>query len=173
MRARRLTGSLGGLALALMVVSPAGAQALRDQARFGTWNVQKDGPSLEMYSANETGSTLGVMCVDGQTCSVYVATRSRCENGRRYTGIVGADGGFSDHTLVCRIVGDRFVYVLSDFGRAIRSLRDAGQWGVAIESAAGTTQSFRFVIRGTHDAIGAMALIDKATRRDARGDAMF
>ncbi len=171
MQARWLTGSL--VALVLAGALPAGAQVLRDQARFGTWNVQKDGPSLEMYSANETGATIGVMCVDGQSCSVYIATRSRCENGRQYTGVVGADQGFSDHTLTCRIVGDRFVYVLSDFGRAIRSLRDTRQWGVAIESAAGTTQSFRFIVSGTRDAIGAMALIDKATQRDPRSEAMY
>ncbi|MFT4103133.1 MAG: hypothetical protein QM674_19285 [Burkholderiaceae bacterium] len=173
MRWRWLTGGLAALALLVIAAPPGFAQTPREQARFGSWNVQKDGPSLEMYSANETGATVGVMCVDGQSCSVYVATRTRCENGRRYAGIVGADEGFSDHTATCRIIGDRFVYVLSDFGRAIRSLRNTRQWGLAIETSGGPAQSFRFVVSGTREAIGAMALIDGTTLRDPRSDAMF
>lgn len=161
------------VALAAWTATPAAAQQVRDQASFGTWRVQKDGASLEMYAANDTGATVGVMCVDGQSCAVYVATRSRCHEGRHYSGIVGADGGFADFNVVCRIVGDRFVYVLSDFPRALRGLRDTRQWGIAIASADRGTQSFRFQLAGTHDAIRAMALIEKVSLQSADADAMF
>ena len=153
--------------LAVLVGGLAGASAAwsqsQSQAMFGSWIVQKDGAALEMYSANPAGDTVGVICVDGQTCVVYVSTLSRCEAGRTYTGMVGADRGFSQHELTCRVVRNRHVYVMGDFPRAYRSLRDTGRWGLAILGGKGRAASYQFTLSGTHDAVGAMARIEHAS----------
>lgn len=145
----------------------------QEQAMFGSWKVQKDGTALEMYASNDNGATLGVMCVDGQSCAMYVATRVRCEEGASYAGVVGADSGFGDFSLTCKIVGTRYVYVLQDFERAIAGLRNSRQWGLALTTANGKSQSFRFSVSGTADAVGAMARIDHGTSDSARVEARY
>ena len=62
---------------------------------FGSWRVDASASYTEAFTANESGSTFGVLC--GKTCVYYVSSSVACEQGHTYPAMINAPvGAFSD-----------------------------------------------------------------------------
>jgi len=142
--------------------SPTSPPTMPDKIVEKDWVYQNAGNGTAIaYTNNDSGSTLGVICIAAQNCSVYLKTATACEDGAKYPVLVNADSGAVSASLTCENIASasekkNFVFVFDDFSTILSTIMKDQSIGVALPLASGQFRVTRFSLTGSNETLAAV-----------------
>lgn len=126
---------------------------------FGDWVVSVDGGFYETYTANDSGSTLGLLCsVD--VCSFYLRTGMSCEAGGSYTVLINSELGASTQKISCFPMtmkgSQEYALLIGDIESFTNIVLGSSTVGIAVPMSNGQFKVSRFSLRGAGQALDAI-----------------
>jgi hypothetical protein len=137
----------------LLILCSLASHAYAESRTFGDWVVSPSGGIYEAFTANDSGSTFGVIC-GADDCKFYLRLGiSSCDKDASYKTLINSDSGASVFNLSCSplTIEGRKEYVLL-IEESLKSLSDpllkTTTIGFAIPMAGGQFKVSRFSMRG-------------------------
>lgn len=127
-------------------------------SRFGEWMVNLSNPATltEAYTANESGSTFGMVCVaTNSRCFYYVSPQVQCEEGALSAALINADAGAMASQIKCTKLGDSYYSIVEETESLTNLLAGSKNIGIAFPIDGGKFKVVRFSLNGAQDAISA------------------
>lgn len=147
------------ITLALLLVLPSAA--IGADFRFGDWIVSLDSDFKETFTANDSGSSVGVLCAaTTQRCLVYLRTNTTCSVGDKQVALVNASAGAFSIQMECSQLqfdsGPEFVNFLGEYDTMRDALFKSNDIGIALPMTSGHFKVVRFSLKGSNQAIEAV-----------------
>jgi hypothetical protein len=132
---------------------------------FGDWLVSVENGVYETYTANESGSTLGLLCTESD-CSFYLRAGITCERGGTYLALINSESGAASHELSCVPLTIKnipeYVLLIGDLKPFAEVVLSSTTIGFAIPMASGQFKVSRFSLRGANKALETVVYLRKA-----------
>jgi len=132
---------------------------------IGDWLISAENGIYETYTANESGSTLGLLCTDSD-CSFYLRAGITCESGGTYLALINSESGAASHELSCAPLTlnnkTEYVLLIGDIKPFAEVVMSSTTIGFAIPMANGQFKVSRFSLRGANKALEAVVDLRKA-----------
>ena len=139
-----------------VAVSEDAQSGVLDRKEFGDWTATHsviDGSRFALATTkNETGSALGLTCVDGD-CELFVNPLLECEDGSSYPVLVSNMEGIEATELQCTQWYGRHLYTFPETSVAYSALLDSNRLGVALGTASGRFKAVYFSLSGSIKAV--------------------
>lgn len=153
------------LLLLLLLCLPYAVASYAANRVFGDWVVSAEAGIYETYTANDSGSTLGLLCTDTD-CSFYLRAGITCENGGTYLALINSESGASSHQLSCAPLPlngrTEYVIMIGDIESFATTVLRSTTIGFAIPMANGQFKVSRFSLRGSAKALEEVVNLQKA-----------
>jgi len=122
---------------------------------YGEWRVSTDDNFHEAFTANSSGSTLGVLCViEKESCVYYLRSDTSCKEGSQTPILLNSSRGSSDALLHCTslsVASDKqneFINIFANSSLILKILNSSGILGIAMPLADGEFKVMRFSLQG-------------------------
>ena len=139
----------------ILTFTLSAAYATQEQT-VGDWIISPGNGLYEAYTANESGSTLGVICTVDD-CSFYLRAGTSCEKDASYTTLINSDSGAAVYDLKCTpltINGQlEYVMLIGDLKSFGNVLLNSSTVGFAMPLQSGQFKVSRFSLSGFPNAI--------------------
>jgi hypothetical protein len=157
----------------LLLLCAVFSRAYAENRTIGDWSVSSEDGYYQAWTANDSGSTFGVLC-GADDCKFYLQLGiSSCDKDASYKTLINSDGGASVFNLSCSplIIEGHKEYVLL-IEENLNSLSDpflkTSTIGFAIPMASGQFKVSRFSMRGFPKAaelMGNLRLKDESEKK--------
>lgn len=152
-------------AFVLLLFLPYSVTSYAANRVFGDWLVSVENGVYETYTANESGSTLGLLCTESD-CYFYLRADITCESGGTYLALINSESGAASHKLSCAplTINNNIEYVLliGDLEPFAEVIISSTTIGFAIPMANGQFKVSRFSLRGANKALEVVVDLRKA-----------
>lgn len=135
---------------------------------FGEWkanaSVLNKSPIAYANTTNDSGSTLGVICIkDATSCSPYLVNNLSCEEKAKYPALVYIDEGLLSVELECIHIGKRYLYLLPT--NHLEAIITDNKYAVAYGIKGGKFKAAYFNLNGSAKALlAAKKLLSSMTK---------
>jgi hypothetical protein len=149
----------------LLLFLPCSVTSYAANRVFGDWLVSVENGVYETYIANESGSTLGLLCTESD-CSFYLRADITCESGGTYLALINSESGAASHELSCAPLtinnNTEYVLLIGDLKPFAEVVISSTTIGFAIPMANGQFKVSRFSLRGANKALEAVVDLREA-----------
>lgn len=141
---------------------------LMDQARanekiaYQNWTVDIGSETTEAYTANESGSSLGLFC-GGSTCVFYLNPNLKCQPNSKNAVLMNGATRSASISMQCTLVGRHYFQMLDPFDQVLSAVKAGGQIGFAVALQGGAFSVYRFSLNGALPAL--QRALDESTKR--------
>lgn len=142
---------------------------LMDQARanekitYQNWTVDIGSETTEAYTANDSGSSLGLFC-GGSTCVFYLNPNLKCQPNSKNAVLMNGATQSASISMQCTLVGRHYFQMLDPFDQVLSTVKAGGHIGFAVALQGGAFSVYRFSLNGALPALQ-RALDESANKR--------
>ena len=129
------------------------------QAQFGDWVASKSNNILEAYTAIESGSQFGILCME--KCVWYLDAQTKCVEHHEYPVLINAEAGADYLSMRCFTLQyegrTRYVYIFEEFDKIKNAASLGAQIGFAMPLEGSKFTVSRFSLSGYQGALSALS----------------
>jgi hypothetical protein len=141
--------------LLLLAFAFSSATAAATETRFGAWILDERSNGVgEAYTTNESGSSLGVLCL--KECFAYIDPKIRCNNGEKYPILFSSQMGVGSRVTLCFHAGEKMVLKFEELGFITANTTKQGLIGFSIGMPDAQFKVVKFDMEGAGDSIGGL-----------------
>lgn len=134
--------------------------AFAEKVRSGEWWLDVSDSSLftEAFTANQSGSTFGFICIaSSNKCVYYVSPQTTCDEGSTSAVLINSDAGALYSTVKCTKLGDTYYSVIQETDSLHSAVMKSNEIGIAFPMKGGQFKVVRFSLVGANSAIRSAA----------------
>lgn len=146
------------ISIAIMMICVPAMPAPVQWSNFKDWRFKQTEKYWEASTQNASGSELGVLCTDKESCFAYYQDDTQCKAENVYPLLWNSDSGSLLLTATCTSIGASGTYLLVfDKFETVRDymLKDQST-GIAIPLASGQFKVLKFSLNGSNEAMSAL-----------------
>jgi hypothetical protein len=127
-----------------LLASPASAN---DRVVYQNWIVDIGTDTTEAYTANDSGSSLGLFC-GGSTCVFYLNPNLNCQPNSKNAVLMNSATQSASIAMQCTLVGKHYFQMLDPFEQVFSAVKSGGHIGFAVALQGGAFSVYRFSLNG-------------------------
>ena len=151
------------LGVLLAISSFATAVSANERAAYQNWIVDIGSETTEAYTANDSGSSLGLFC-GGSTCVFYLNPNLKCQPNSKNAVLMNGSTQSASIAMQCTLVGKHYFQMLDPFDQVLSAVKAGGHIGFAVALQGGAFSVYRFSLNGALPALQ-RALDESAKKR--------
>lgn len=140
---------LGIFLLSLLIAAPTSAN---ERVIYQNWIVDIGAETTEAYTANDSGSSLGLFC-GGSTCVFYPNPNLNCQPNSKNAVLMNSATQSASIAMQCTLVGKHYFQILDPFEQVLSAVKSGGHIGFAVALQGGAFSVYRFSLNGALPAL--------------------
>lgn len=137
-----------------------------ERVAYQNWIVDIGLETTEAYTANDSGSSLGLFC-GGSTCVFYLNPNLNCQPNSKNSALMNSATQSASIAMQCTLVGKHYFQMLDPFEQVLGAVKSGGHIGFAVALQGGAFSVYRFSLNGALPALQ-RALDESAKKRTPR-----
>lgn len=145
------------------IVSFVTEVSANERVAYQNWTVDIGSETTEAYTANDSGSSLGLFC-GGSNCVFYLNPNLRCQPNSKNAVLMNGSTQSASISMQCTLVGKHYFQMLDPFDQVLSAVKGGGHIGFAVALQGGAFSVYRFSLNGALPALR-RALDESAKKR--------
>lgn len=133
-----------------------------EKVLYQNWAVEFGPQTVEAYTANESGSSMGLFC-GGNQCSFYLNPNLNCQPDTKYSVLLNSASVSAAIAMKCTQIGNHYFQILEPFEAVLNAVKSGDAIGFAVAVNSGAFVVMRFNLAGASDAV-TRAIAEAANR---------
>lgn len=133
-----------------------------EKITYQNWVIEIAPETTEAYTANDSGSTLGLFC-GGSTCVFYLNPNLKCQPNTKNAVLMNGSTVSAALDMQCTLVGKHYFQILDSFDQVMNAVKAGGNIGFAVALQGGAFSVYRFSLNGSLPAI--QRALEEASRK--------